>query len=75
MAGLTEFYCGSNETSHGSQFKWLDNTFNQERFFNKTLFLRETLLLCTTPAFLDTVCPTFRDSWKTNLASQEGIRV
>jgi hypothetical protein len=27
MAGLTEFYCRSNETSHGSQFKWLDNTF------------------------------------------------
>jgi hypothetical protein len=28
MAGLTEFYCRSNETSHASQFKWLDNTFN-----------------------------------------------
>ncbi len=27
MAGLTEFYCRSNETRHGSQFKWLDNTF------------------------------------------------
>jgi hypothetical protein len=27
MAGLTEFYCQSNETCHGSQFKWLDNTF------------------------------------------------
>jgi hypothetical protein len=28
MAGLTESYCQSNETSHASQFKWLDNTFN-----------------------------------------------
>jgi hypothetical protein len=28
MAGLIEFYCRSNETSHASQFKWLDNTFN-----------------------------------------------
>jgi hypothetical protein len=26
MAGLTESYCRSNETSHASQFKWLDNT-------------------------------------------------
>jgi hypothetical protein len=23
MAGLTESYCRSNETSHASQFKWL----------------------------------------------------
>jgi hypothetical protein len=29
MAGLTEFYCRPNETSHASQFKWLDNTFNK----------------------------------------------
>ena len=29
MAGLTESYCRSNETSHASQFKWLDNTFNR----------------------------------------------
>ncbi len=27
MAGLIEFYCRWNETSHASQFKWLDNTF------------------------------------------------
>jgi hypothetical protein len=27
MAGLSESYCRSNETSHASQFKWLDNTF------------------------------------------------
>jgi hypothetical protein len=27
MAGLTEFYCGWNETSHASQFKWLEYTF------------------------------------------------
>jgi hypothetical protein len=27
MAGLTESYCPSNETSHASQFKWRDNTF------------------------------------------------
>ncbi len=29
MAGLTEFYCPSNETSLGSQFKWLEYTFNR----------------------------------------------
>jgi hypothetical protein len=28
MAGLTEFYCRLNETSHASQFKWLEYTFN-----------------------------------------------
>jgi len=28
MAGLTEFYCGWNEPSHASQFKWLEYTFN-----------------------------------------------
>jgi hypothetical protein len=27
MAGLTEFYCRWNETSLGSQFKWLEYTF------------------------------------------------
>jgi hypothetical protein len=27
MAGLTEFYCGWNEPSHASQFKWLEYTF------------------------------------------------
>ncbi len=27
MAGLTEFYCRLNETSHASQFKWLEYTF------------------------------------------------
>jgi len=27
MAGLKEFYCQSNETSLGSQFKWLEYTF------------------------------------------------
>jgi hypothetical protein len=26
MAGLTEFYCGWNEPSHASQFKWLEYT-------------------------------------------------
>ncbi len=30
MAGLTEFYCRLNETSHASKFKWLDNTFNAD---------------------------------------------
>ncbi len=35
MAGLTEFYCRSNETSHASQFKWLDNTFKDKKFYNK----------------------------------------
>jgi hypothetical protein len=28
MAGLTEFYCRLNETSHATQFKWLEYTFN-----------------------------------------------
>jgi hypothetical protein len=28
MAGLTEFYCGLNEPSQASQFKWLEYTFN-----------------------------------------------
>jgi hypothetical protein len=27
IAGLPEFYCGSNEPSHASQFKWLEYTF------------------------------------------------
>jgi hypothetical protein len=27
MAGLTEFYCGWNEPSHASEFKWLEYTF------------------------------------------------
>jgi hypothetical protein len=27
MAGFTEFYCGSNEPSYASQFKWLEYTF------------------------------------------------
>jgi hypothetical protein len=27
MAGLLEFYCGWNEPSHASQFKWLEYTF------------------------------------------------
>jgi hypothetical protein len=29
MAGLTEFYCGWNEPSHASQFKWLEYTFKE----------------------------------------------
>jgi hypothetical protein len=29
MAGLTEFYCGGNEPSHASQFKWLEYTFKK----------------------------------------------
>ncbi len=32
MAGLKESYCRSNETSHASQFKWLDNTFKTLSF-------------------------------------------
>jgi hypothetical protein len=28
IAGLPEFYCGSNAPSHASQFKWLEYTFN-----------------------------------------------
>ena len=29
MAGLKEFYCRSNETSLGSQFKWLEYPFKE----------------------------------------------
>jgi hypothetical protein len=29
MAGPTEFYCGWNEPSHASQFKWLEYTFKE----------------------------------------------
>jgi hypothetical protein len=29
MAGITEFYCRLNETSHASQFKWLEYTFKE----------------------------------------------
>jgi hypothetical protein len=31
MAGLTEFYCRLNETSHASQFKWLEYTFKDDQ--------------------------------------------
>ncbi len=36
MAGLKEFYCGSNEPSHASQFKWLEYTFKHliERLYS-----------------------------------------
>jgi hypothetical protein len=32
MAGLKEFYCGSNEPSHASQFKWLEYTFKYHSY-------------------------------------------
>jgi hypothetical protein len=28
IAGLPEFYCGLNEPSHATQFKWLEYTFS-----------------------------------------------
>jgi hypothetical protein len=31
MAGLTEFFCGWNEPSHASQFKWLEYTFKERK--------------------------------------------
>jgi hypothetical protein len=34
MAGLTEFYCGLNEPSQASQFKWLEYTFNRLGLLN-----------------------------------------
>ena len=43
MAGLTEFYCGSNEPIHASQFKWLEYTF-------KWLFSRMLDSHCGFPA-------------------------
>jgi hypothetical protein len=36
MAGLKEFYCRSNETSLGSQFKWLEYTFKLSKYGFKT---------------------------------------
>ncbi len=39
MAGLKEFYCRLNETSLGSQFKWLEYTFKGlERMASRGLF-------------------------------------
>jgi hypothetical protein len=35
MANLREFYCRLNETSHASQFKWLDNTFKEGTVIGK----------------------------------------
>jgi hypothetical protein len=37
MAGLTEFYCGWNEPSHASQFKWLEYTFKIQQDLFKFL--------------------------------------
>ncbi len=40
MAGLTEFYCGWNEHSHASQFKWLEYTFKCiSKIFNSSVLL------------------------------------
>ncbi len=39
MAGLTEFYCGWNEPSHASQFKWLEYTFNVGETDSLCLFI------------------------------------
>ena len=33
MAGLKEFYCGSNEPCHASLFKWLEYTFKPHASF------------------------------------------
>ncbi len=57
MAGLTEFYCPSNETSHASQFKWLDNTFIYGEIFPHFLIYWEAfphiwLCNCSTLNFL-----------------------
>ncbi len=51
MAGLKECYCRSNETSLGSQFKWLEYTFNvistpQFMFFNNGLLKKPHSTLC-----------------------------
>jgi hypothetical protein len=39
MAGLTEFYCGWNEPSHASQFKWLEYTFKVFKFIKSATSL------------------------------------
>jgi hypothetical protein len=58
MAGLTEFYCRSNEPNHASQFKWLEYTFKfaylvllPKRFFHIICFTflvskQKTIFLC-----------------------------
>ena len=38
MAGLTEFYYGSNEPSHASQFKWLEYTFKTTRQYRTLIY-------------------------------------
>jgi hypothetical protein len=66
MAGLTEFYCGWNEPSHASQFKWLEYTFNTNihlsvrkpihavRFY--FLFMHEELrIFCMLSAITNTI--------------------
>jgi hypothetical protein len=53
MAGLTEFYCGWNEPSHASQFKWLEYTFKpnlydilQEEGHNRKCFIVINSFIC-----------------------------
>ncbi len=47
MAGLWEFYCGWNEPSHASQFKWLEYTFNICAFIIvRIIFVVTNPLLC-----------------------------
>jgi hypothetical protein len=46
MAGLTEFYCGLNEPSHASQFKWLEYTF--KRMQKKECGSKTSLANCVT---------------------------
>ncbi len=55
MAGLSEFYCGRNEPSHASQFKWLEYTFK----ILKTSFLLKhgsTNVLVFPPWLLEVTC-------------------
>ncbi len=46
MAGLKEFYCRSNETSLGSQFKWLEYTFNARNYSAGNSHTRNNRMHC-----------------------------
>jgi hypothetical protein len=45
MAGLSEFYCGWNEPSHASQFKWLEYTFKVEPYCHSFLYFSVLLVV------------------------------
>jgi hypothetical protein len=61
MAGLTEFYCGSNEPSHASQFKWLEYTFKGRAGCLSFYFVTKGNVSCTRMKIMDTLYLLFSD--------------